>query len=492
MFRTLNRKLALTLFIVMLGLGLVGIQGLLLSTERYHQEVEQKLNASLAAHIVAADSLLHDNRINQQALEHFFHMAMEINPAIELYLLDPDGRILSYHAPEGRVVRDRIGLESVKQFIAGEGRYPLSGDDPRHADRKKVFSAARIPRDGPLQGYLYIILGSEKYDTIAQWLQESLTLKLGLLALVASLLVALLAGTGMFHLLTKRLRALASDMERFQGRHGDVHADPAPGDGVPGDELDILADRFRRMAARIEQQLNNLKHNDRQRREMIANVSHDLRTPLTTMHGYLETLLLRMDRMNTEEQTAYLNVAIRHSQRLRQLVDELFELARLESCETVATLEPFPLGDLMQDVAQKFRLRAQQNRIHLEFVNDPSAAWVNGDIAMIQRVLENLLENALNHTPPGGSIRLGFATEGNQVIVTVQDSGRGMHPEELQHVFERFYRVEKSRTAGNGGAGLGLSIAKRIIDLHGGSISVQSAVNRGTTFTFPIPLHQAK
>jgi len=146
----------------------------------------------------------------------------------------------------------------------------------------------------------------------------------------------------------------------------------------------------------------------------------------------------------------------------------------------------------MQDVAQKFLLRAQQNRIHLEFVNDPLDVWVNGDIAMIQRVLENLLENALNHTPAGGSIRLGFVTEGRRVIVKVEDSGRGMAPEEVEHIFERFYRVEKSRTESHDGAGLGLSIAKRIVDLHGGTISVQSALNHGTTFTFPIPLHAAK
>ncbi len=492
MFRTLSRKLALTLFVIVLVLGLVGIQGLLVSTDMYQQEVTQKLNASLAQHIVVADPLLQDNRINQKALDHFFHMAMEINPAIELYLLDRDGRILSFHAPEGRVVRDRIALDPVRQFIAGADRYPLTGDDPRHASRQKVFSAARIPAEGPLQGYLYIILGSEKYDSVAHLLQESLILKLSLVALVASLLVALLAGTGMFHLLTKRLTALTTGMDNFVRLHGDTGGQPHRHAVAHSDELDVLADRFRRMATRIDQQLNSLKSNDRQRRDMIANVSHDLRTPLTTLHGYLETLLLRMDRMNREEQVAYLNVALRHSQRLRQLVDELFELARLDSCETLATLEPFSLGDLMQDVAQKFRLRAQQNRIHLEFVNDPSDAWVNGDIAMIQRVLENLLENALNHTPAGGSIRLGFVTECSRVIVKVEDSGCGMAPEELQHIFERFYRVEKSRTGGNGGTGLGLSIAKRIVDLHGGTISVQSALNRGTTFTFPIPLHEAK
>jgi signal transduction histidine kinase len=496
MFRTLYSKLALTLFVIVFVLGLLWIKGLWLSTEMYQQEVAQKLNTSLAEHIVNVEPLLQDQQVNQKALKHFFHMAMEINPAIELYLLDKTGRILSYQAPEGKIVRDQIALSDLEKFVAGDVRYPLMGEDPRNENRKKVFSAARIPSEGPLEGYLYIILGSEKYDDIAQMLQESLILKMSLWALLVSLVVALLAGFGVFHLLTKRLHRLTNAMGDFlqEDDNRDGATELAPATTTPaiskGDELDMLKSQFNDMAARIEQQMTRLKVNDQQRREMIANVSHDLRTPLTTLHGYLETLVLRMDKLDRQEQTQYLNIAIGHSQRLSQLVNELFELARLESYEAVIDAEPFSLGDLIQDVAQKFHLRAQQNCIHLEFMDDPSDVWVNGDIAMIQRVLENLMENALRHTPEGGRIALSFLSEGDQVVVKVEDSGHGIAREELGHIFERFYRVEKSRTDENGSTGLGLSIAKRILELHGSHIIVESELNQGTTFTFPMPLYQ--
>ena len=316
MLRTLYSKLALTLFVIVLVLGLLWIKGLWLSTEMYQQEVAQKLNATLARHLVDSEPLLQDQQVNQKALKHFFHMAMEMNPAIEIYLLNKKGRILSYHAPEGKVVRQQIALEPLKEFISGEARFPLTGEDPRKINRNKVFSAARIPSEGPLEGYLYVILGSEKYDTVAHLLQESLILKMSLWALLISLVIALFSGFGVFHLLTKRLRRLThamADFVRESGGEGAVSL-PVALPKTDGDELDTLKNQFAIMAECIEQQMNRLRENDQQRREMIANVSHDLRTPLTTLHGYLETLVLRKDRLDPQEQSQYLSIAIAHSQ----------------------------------------------------------------------------------------------------------------------------------------------------------------------------------
>jgi signal transduction histidine kinase len=219
------------------------------------------------------------------------------------------------------------------------------------------------------------------------------------------------------------------------------------------------------------------------RREMIANISHDLRTPLTTMRGYLETLQIKRDELSAEEQQQYLQTALSHSQRLGLMVEELFELARLDSCESVVFSEPFSMCELVQDVTQKFELRAREKSVQLEASLNPDAPLVYGDIAMMQRVLENLLENGLRYTQAGGSIRVGVDVDSGNVVVQVADTGCGIPEEDVPRIFERFYQQDKHRSDSNS-AGLGLAIVKRILELHNSVIQVSSKIEKGTTFSF--------
>ncbi|HHO68513.1 MAG TPA: sensor histidine kinase, partial [Gammaproteobacteria bacterium] len=177
MLRTLYSRLALTLFVLLCVVGLALVFLVRDTSALYQQEVAQKLNRSLAAQIVAEQALISDDEVDGEALAHLFHLLMVINPSIELYLLDREGRVLAFSAPEGKVRRARVDLRPVRRFLAGGARFPLAGDDPRDPRRSKVFSAARIPAEGPLQGYLYVILGSEKYDSIVQSLQGSYILR---------------------------------------------------------------------------------------------------------------------------------------------------------------------------------------------------------------------------------------------------------------------------------------------------------------------------
>jgi hypothetical protein len=224
------------------------------------------------------------------------------------------------------------------------------------------------------------------------------------------------------------------------------------------------------------------------RREMVANVSHDLRTPLTTMRGYLETLLIKNDELSSTEKTQYLETALLHSQRLGDLVDELFELARLDSCESVVYSEPFSMAELVQDVTQTFQLRAQQKSIQLDASLQQRLPLIHGDIAMMQRVLENLLENGLRHTPEGGRISITVDVDSGNVVVKVSDTGCGIPDEEVPRIFDRFYQRDKTASSENPGAGLGLSIVKRILELHGSVIKVKSKLDQGTTFSFTVPV----
>jgi signal transduction histidine kinase len=224
------------------------------------------------------------------------------------------------------------------------------------------------------------------------------------------------------------------------------------------------------------------------RRDMIANVSHDLRSPLAALHGYLETLLIKEQRLTRETRRNYLEIALRQSERLGTLVSELFELAKLDVKDVEINPEPLQLSELAHDVLQKFKLAAEKKRVTLELEARPDLPYVRGDIGLIERVLDNLIENALEHTEAGGEIRITMVRGDKKVAVQVADTGTGMPPEEIPHIFERSYRVDKSRASRSGGAGLGLAIAKRILELHGSEIKVESQLNIGTRFSFALPV----
>jgi signal transduction histidine kinase len=477
--RSLYSKLAVVLFALFFAVGALALFISVRATGLYQQEVNQKLNRELAQHIVAENTLMRDARVDQAALEHVFHMMMVINPAIELYLLDTAGKILAYSAEPGKVKRAAVDLAPVRRWLAGVDHLPVLGDDPRDFERRKAFSAAPIGNDG----YLYIILGGEHYDSAAQALAGSYIMNASAWLLAGVVALALGAGLVVFALLTGKLQRLARAMATFKAGELPDAASVKP----DGDEIDRLTATFHDMARQIREQLNKLAYTDQLRRELMANVSHDLRTPLATLQGYIETVLIKDDALDASGRREYLETAIRHCQRLNKLVTELLELARLDASEVQPAHETFSLQELAQDIVQKFRLKAREKNIRIEAELHPHLPFVNADIALIERVLENLIENALRYTPAHGAIALELAPAERGVRVRVRDSGCGIAPEELPRIFDRFYQLDKSRNGNPGSSGLGLAIAKRILELHGSGIAVDSTVGRGTTFAFELP-----
>jgi signal transduction histidine kinase len=456
----------------------------------YQQEVAQKLNTDLAEHIIHEESLLSEQKVNHAALKRLFHTLMVINPSIELYLLDANGKILSFSAPPGHVKRDKVNLAPIQRFLQGDSNYPLLGDDPRAESRKKAFSAAVIPGQEKPEGYLYIILGSEAFDSVTSQIKDSYILQFTLAILLLALASAWLFGSISFARLTMRLRHLSNMMINFRSQSQPI-TDRYPSHSPPSDEIDELGISFNQMADRINEHVETLQKNDAKRRELIANVSHDLRTPLTSLHGYIETLMLKGEELSSQERQEYLSIANKQSKQLSQLVSELFELAKLDSCETLINVEPFSLAELMQDVAQKFQLDAQEHNIKLKTDYGNNVPYAYGDIGLMQRVLNNLMENALRHTPAGGQITLSLRASPENITVKVADTGSGIPREELPHIFDRFYRLEKCRSSEALNAGLGLAIAKRILDLHGSTIQAQSGPQQGTVFSFQMAAYQA-
>ncbi len=304
--------------------------------------------------------------------------------------------------------------------------------------------------------------------------------------IIDTMVFSLLAALIVFNLLTRRLRVLAAAMDGFRPND---RSQPLrlPFANPQGDEIDRLGAAFQEMAERIAIQLDQLRRNDEQQRELLANVSHDLRTPLASMQGYLEILLLKHGTLPPEEERNYLEIAVKHSERLGKLVSDLFELTKLEAGKVTLDAETFVLAELVQDVVQKFQLRAERHGLRLQHHCAASVPAVCADIGLIERVLENLIENAMRHTPVQGSIRVELASAADRVVVRVSDTGQGIPREELTGIFERYYRVSRSEFRGDGGTGLGLAICRRIVELHGGRIQVDSTLGVGTTFHFDLP-----
>lgn len=490
-FNTLYARLAAVLVVLLGMLAVVYISLTLYTTRLYQEQVTQSLNRTLAENLVANKALIHDGQVDTPMLDEIFHMYMVINPSIEVYLIDTDGRILGYSAPPRKIKRQRVSMAPIAAFMQHAAELPILGDDPRDPTGRKIFSAAPVKSNGRVAGYLYVVLAGQEYESIAGLLHSSYIVKLSTGVIIASLVFGLIAGLLIFKLLTRRLRRLSTAMEGFQHHNFETPV-PAALTHNPGeDEIGRLGKTFKHMSDRITEQVTALKHTDALRRELVANVSHDLRTPIASLQGFLETLLLKEKDLTEAQRRSYLQTALKHSERLNRLTNELFELSRLDSGDIKPHREAFALGDLAQDVIMKFQLTADERKVRLHGRIPPELPLAYGDIALIERVLQNLMENALHHTPPDGEVTLGMAQRDGQLLVTLTDTGKGIPPEKLPRIFDRFFQVEKNEHNHNGGAGLGLAIARRIVTLHGGDIQVQSRVDHGTSFSFPVPIWQA-
>ncbi|WP_367185312.1 sensor histidine kinase [Rugamonas sp.] len=448
----------------------------------HEMEVVQGLSRGLAKSIALDTQVTGEDGLRPDAVRRLFDQLMMVNPSVEVYLLDPAGRVIGHAAPAGHLKRDRVGLAPLLNFLGG-GMLPILGDDPRSAGGRKVFSAAALHAGGRDVGYVYVVLQGEAHDQLAARGAVSSVLRITLWSMALVALLGLLAGLIAFRLITRPLRRLTDTMELF-----DARAEPLvmPALAPPGagarDEIAILEAAYRQMAGRIAEQWQELRQLDLDRRELVANISHDLRTPLTSLHGYLETLSARDGALDAAERQRYLGIALAQSRKVGRLAQTLFELARLEHGFVELAPEDFLLSDLIQDVFQKFELQAETKGVRLLAQLPSPAPLVTADLGMIERVLTNLLDNAIRHTPAGGSVDVSVAARGETVLVTVSDTGPGLPQELRANLFRRPFALTGERRDG----GLGLLIVHRILQLHHSRIELQTVAGRGATFSFEL------
>jgi len=459
---------------VVVGLVLVLWIG---SSEDYEIELTQRLNLDVARHLAEHSVPLSDEGVNPTELQGIFMHIMSVNPALEVYVLDEAGTILAFDAPEGHVKSTRVRLEPLRELLEG-ANLPVLGDDPRSPDIPQPISVWPLESEtGEPLGYVYVVLNGEALRATAGPLRGSRQLETYAYSALAILLVGIVVNFLLARGLTRPLRELrdAIGSQRVALPEKLLCAK---------DELGLLAQTYVEMSAQINEQLESLERVDRDRRQFVASVSHDLRTPLASLQGYLELLDDHHQDLPADLRE-HVTVARRRALHLSHLVDQLFQLAKLEAGDVEPQLETFNLAELTQDVLQGLRQRADHSGVRLCCRLPRSLPEVHGDLGLLERAVTNLVDNALKFTPHGGEVSVRLQRTSNGVQWSVHDDGPGISSEDLGHIFERRFRGNSTSLAP--GTGLGLAITRRVLELHGASIAVESAEGEGCTFRFSMP-----
>jgi two-component system sensor histidine kinase BaeS len=279
----------------------------------------------------------------------------------------------------------------------------------------------------------------------------------------------------------RRLRALEDAARRLES--GDAEA-RAPADG--GDEIAAVAVAFNAMADELTSRMREIETVDKARRQLIADVSHELMTPLTSLRGYVETLRMTNLNLDPASRERYLGIVHEEAFRLERIVGDLLDVARLSAGGGTLQVEDVVVEELFGRVCDRHGPAAREKAIALRAEIAPDAAAVRGDAHRVEQALQNLAANALRHTPERGHVTLRARREAGFVVLAVEDDGEGIPAEHQTHIFDRFYKVDAARGPA-GGSGLGLSIVKAIVERHGGRVSVASAPGRGSVFEMHLP-----
>jgi signal transduction histidine kinase len=418
-------------------------------------------------------------------------------------VVGPDGRVLGSSDPAGAAFSPPERSEwapLVDAALAGDRNAPdlvaeRSGDGPAALGAYPVLDE----RDQPVAAIVVaktVLPESDRLGTLRETLVffGAVTAVLLVIALIFALLPAGAVAYLLARRLVGRLEHLGQAAESLAA--GDLTSRVEEG---PKDEVGQLARRFNRMAVRLADTVAALEAEKQHardllqaKRDLVANVSHELRTPLASIRGHTESLLMEEAGRADGRSGDYLAVIERETEQLSRLIDDLFVLATTEADALPLRLQPIALVEVIDEVAGTVRSLARNERqVTIVTAVDPDLPPVLADRERAVQVLGNLVRNALRYTPEGGIISLRTERRDSQALVIVEDTGVGIPPEQLPHIFDRFYQGGDARERATGGAGLGLAIVRELVEAMGGSVAVESAVGAGSRFSFTLPLDDA-
>ena len=437
----------------------------------YERKIEDKLksNALLVGSLLESDLFYNKQKALQ---EKTIDLAKLLG--VRVTVVGPKGRVLGDSNENPSLMENHIDREEISLAVK-EG----FGESTRFSDTlnlKMKYIAITIEQDKKMIGVIRLSMPIVEIENELRLIQRVFMLG-GALAIIITLIIGYFISRNI-SLPIRKMEDTARRIARGDfSKRVDIKTD---------DELGGLASSLNKMADELELKIENLNKMDRIRKDFIANVSHELKTPLTSIKGFIETL---QDGAIDDKENAlrFLEIIGKHADRLSKIINDLLNLAEIENWKGEIETERFDTKTLIDEVAWSFHhlysKKSQQLNIHYTGDN----FFIRGDKEKIERVLVNLIDNAIKYTPERGQISIALFEEKNRVMIIVEDTGIGIPKEHLDRIFERFYRVDKARSRELGGTGLGLAIVKHIIILHKGHIDIDSEPGKGTKITIILP-----
>jgi signal transduction histidine kinase len=479
------RRTGIFVFFLITGLGLLFMTITYLSTTSYHEASTQLLNKDVAGHIAEFTSPFEGEIVNPKKADSVFYNAMVLNPSAEVYFLDTSGRVMAYHATENEIRLRIIPLAPIRKYIEKGGETFVKGADPKDVNQSKIFSASEVKSNSKKLGYIYVILGSKKSESIVDLLYGSHIMKLAISSFIAVILLSALLSFLYLKRMKEDFLQMITVLERFEG--GDYTARFKSNEQ---DELLPVTQAFNKMADLLSTTIARLTESEMERKAFIATISHDLRTPLSIARGYTETLMLKRETgdVTQEEQRHYSQLIYNKMLQIENMVKQLFELSKMESIEFKPKKEPFVFTEIVEESVGTFQMMASEKRINLACIQCVDHVWINADIRMIERVIQNLVENALKSTPENGSVSASILMEGEMVIFKIQNTGDALPDDLLEWIghFKKDTNLLHNRPAK---FGLGLLIVQKILLLHSSLLHAKHE-NGTSSFFFSLPVYK--
>lgn len=482
MLKTLSSRLTLTLLLLFVSVMAVVVFSTYQSGLLWQDRVNQSLYRGLVESVSRDMTVDNMHAIDLADVKFKFRQLVGRNLALDAYLLSDQGEVL---AASNQAERSRVDSAALADFFATEPDFPVYGTDPGSEAANKIFSAARVTDTQGQMGYLYVVVGDERYDSLIDKVLHHNCLKLLSRMGVASAIMVLLLGLVLYFSITGPIRRLCLSIDSYE--KSDFSNDDILQAGRGNDSADVwqLKQTIGRMATKISEQLQQLQSMDSLRKEQLIQLSHDLKTPIAAQRGYLETLLLASDKINPAKGRYFQQRALENTQILSQRVEEILELARLDNQSKPAKLEVVNLSELCADTVQQLENLGLEQGVSLSITMPVDAIEIMADIAQLQRVLVNLIENAFSYTSSGGDVALTIALQNSgEVRVSVSDNGCGISADELPLLFEPYHRSGGESSQQH--LGLGLAICQKFVALHNSLLQVSSTPNKGSDFYFDL------